>query len=507
MTRIERLLYYKQVLGAAADKSPEHLRVARIKLSKTDLFFLMVMVLRRVDANRDFVYDRCCEIQEHPNGYLDLWSREAFKSSCVTFGKTIQDVLCDPEITVGIFSHTRPTAKKFLQQIKREFETNETLFELFPEVTWANPLKESPKWSLDDGLVFKRKNNFKEATVEAHGIVEGAPTGRHFYLRVYDDVIDQQSVTNPDMIKKVITAWELSLSLGKEGGISRYVGTRYHHADPYREIIARGAAIPRIYPCTKEGTWPGTPVLMSYEELAKRRKDMGIYTFSSQYLQDPSADKSMGFKPDWLKYYTPSNDAENMNKYLLVDPANAKKRESDYTAMGVIGLGPDENYYLLDMIRDRLSLKERGDALFSMHRRWKPKAVGYESYGMQADIEYMQIRMGDDNYRFEITPLGGSLAKADRIRRLLPIFESGRFYLPDTMLKTDYEGRVVDLVTAFVEEEYKPFPVPLHDDIFDMLARIMEEPLGVVWPKTKPEEDRYSKPKTRRARNISWQAA
>lgn len=507
MNRIERLNYYKRVLGEAAERSDEHLRIARRKLALSDLFFLLVFVLRRKDANKDFVYERCGEIQAQPDGYLDLWSREHYKSTCITFARTIQDVLRDPETTIGIFSHTRPNAKKFLAQIKREFETNSLLYELFPDVCWENPYKEAPKWSEDDGLIFRRVGNPKESTVEAHGMLEGLPTGRHFKVRIYDDVIDEKAVTNPDMIRKVTDAWELSLSLGTVGGISRYVGTRYHTNDPYREIMARGAAKARIHTCTREGTWPGMPVLMPLEELEKRRREHGVYTFMAQYMQDPAADKAMGFKADWLKYYTPKNDATNMNRYLLCDPASEKKRESDYTAMGVIGLGPDENYYLLDGIRDRLSLKERGDALFSLHRRWKPNGVGYEKYGAQADIEYFQMRMGDENYRFDITPLGGQIAKHDRIRRLIPIFEGGRFLLPDSMFKTDYEGRLVDLVVSFVEEEYKPFPVGLHEDFFDMIARIMDADLGAMWPKPVLVEDRYARPRKRRERNISWAAA
>jgi hypothetical protein len=34
-----------------------------------------------------------------------------------------------------------------------------------------------------------------------------------------------------------------------------------------------------------------------------------------------------------------------------------------------------------DLLRDRLNLKERGDALFALHRRWRPRRVGYEQYG------------------------------------------------------------------------------------------------------------------------------
>jgi len=63
--------------------------------------------------------------------------------------------------------------------------------------------------------------------------------------------------------------------------------------------------------------------------------------------------------------------------------------------MSVIGLSSDNNMYLLDAVRDRLSLRERGDCIFSLHRRWRPLGVGYERYEMMADIEYLRQRMAE----------------------------------------------------------------------------------------------------------------
>jgi phage terminase large subunit-like protein len=147
-------------------------------------------------------------------------------------------------------------------------------------------------------------------------------------------------------------------------------------------------------------------------------------------LLDPAAERNQGFLDEWLRFYEDRSDFSGTTKYLIVDPANTEKKTSDYTAMAVIGLGVDQKYYLLDAIRDRLSLTERGDRLFAVHRRWRPRVVGYEKYGMQADIEYFKERMRQQNYRFEIIELGGHLAKNDRIRRMIPIFEECRFYLP-----------------------------------------------------------------------------
>jgi phage terminase large subunit-like protein len=225
-------------------------------------------------------------------------------------------------------------------------------------------------------------------------------------------------------------------------------------------------------------------------------------------LLDPAADRTQGFKLDWIRYWQDrsGSDLSRMNKYLLVDPASSRKKESDFTAMGVIGLGDDNNYYLLDGIRDRLGLTERGDALFALHRRWRPQAVGYERYGMMADVEHFKDRMQRENYRFEITELAGQMAKPDRIRRLIPIFESGRFHLPEVLHKVNYEGIQRDLVHDFIYEEYLDFPVALHDDFFDMLSRIVDPELNAIWPKPVVAEDRYAKPRAR-VRPKSFMAA
>lgn len=500
--RARSIEFYRRVMVGAAGQCDLE---AQRHLALNDLFFLLVYVLGRKDLNREWLFQRCREVEASPNGHLDLWPREHAKSSIITFGKTIQDILRDPEITVGIFSFNRPTAKAFLRQIKHEFEGNELLRSLFPDILWESPQRDAPKWSEDDGIIVIRKSNPRESTVEAWGMVDAQPTSKHFRLMVYDDVVTRDSVTNADMIRKVTEAWEASLNLGTENGAVRYIGTRWHYNDTYRAILDRGAAKERLHTVTVDGKVDGEPVLWSRELVAKKRRDMGPYTFNAQMLLDPTADRSQGFRDEWLRHYEPRGDYGGMNKYLLVDPANSKKSDSDYTAMAVIGLGSDENYYLLDAIRDRLSLTERGDAIFALHRRWKPVGVGYERYGMMADVEYLRDRQRQENYRFEITEVGGQVSKPDRIKKMIPIFEAGRFWLPETLIKEDYEGRRVDLIQTFENEEYRPFPVGLHDDLFDAIARIWDMP--VVWPKAvDSDDDRYSR-KRERPRVRSFMAA
>lgn len=478
---------YRKVLSGLQDCSePE--RIARIRnLCREDLYFLLRYALNGKHCDSDWVFDRCREVQREPNGRLDLWAREHFKSTIITFGLTIQEILNDPNLTFGIFSHTRPLAKQFLRQIKYEFEANDNLRRWFPDILWENPQKEAPKWSEDDGIVLRRTTNPKEATVEAWGLVDGQPTSKHFKRRIYDDIVVESSVTTPEMMAKTTKAFELSDNLGSEGDEFRMVGTRYHFSDSYGELVRRGVVTPRVYPCTKDGSENFKPEncwLMSAERLVSKRRTQGPYTFGTQMLLNPKGDENQGFRREWVRHHSGSPRRYGLNTYIVVDPANSKKKTSDWTSMWVIGLGADQNYIVLEMVRDRLSLQQRANELFRLHAKWLPLGVGYEEYGLQADIQHIEHRQDQENYRFKITPLKGAVSKQDRIKRLIPLFEQGRMYLPPFQHRTIYDGTTVDLVSMFIEEEYVAFPVSLHDDMLDSLARIEDPDLPVKWPKT-----------------------
>ena len=404
-------------------------------------------------------------------------------STIITYGKSIQDILDDPEVTIGLFSFNRPIAKAFLGQIKVELESNDYLKALFPDILWAQPQREAPSWSLDGGITVKRKTNPKEKTVEAWGLVDGQPTSKHYGILVYDDVVTRESVTTPEQIAKVTEAWALSLNLGSHGGRRRYIGTRYHFSDTYKTMMDRQAARPRIYPATDDGTDTGKPVFLTAESLREKRREMGPYVFGCQMLQDPKADKAQGFEMAWIRHYDCIERVPNdWNVYLICDPASAKKKDSDYSVFAVIGMAPDKHYRLLEGIRDRMNLTERCKTLFRLQRKWRPNKVGYEKYGMQADIEHIQFVQAQENYLFPIIELGGQMPKTDRIRRLVPIFEQGRFLLPWRCLYLDYERQTRDFVYEFIHDEYLAFPVAGHDDMLDCISRIEDPDFGAVWP-------------------------
>lgn len=467
-----------------------------------DRFYLLTCILNRPDAVHDWLYARCREVEINPDGYLDLWSRFHYKSTIITFAGIIQEILKNPEITIGIFSHTKGVARAFLSQIKSELERNEKLKYLFPEIFYQSPQKESQRWSLDRGITVKRSTNPKEATVEAWGLVDGQPPSKHYELRVYDDVVKRESVSTPDQIEKTTIGWELSLSLAShDSNREWYVGTRYHYADTYAVMMQRNAVKTRIHPATDNGKIDGNPVFLTVERWEDIKQSTSVATIACQNLQNPLAGTVQSFREEWLAYYDvrPST----INVYITVDPASSKRKGSDRTAMMVVGVDAQMNKYLLDGAVHRMSLSERWEMLKSLYIKWTRAPgvqrldVGYEQFGMQSDIEHFKQQMQlPGTPRFSIKtlawPRDGNAAKADRVNRLEPDFRNLRFFLPQEqqqptknqkrfarhlwakdILQVDEERKRYNLLDR-LKEELLQFPYSQFDDGVDALSRIYD---------------------------------
>ena len=337
--------------------------------------------------------------------------------------------------------------------------------------------------------------------------MDGQPTGAHFLLRVYDDVVTVDSVTSPEMITKTTEAWSLSDNLGarpEDGSLARawHIGTRYHFGDTYNAMIEMGAVKPRIYAATHDGTRDGKPVFLSPEVWEDKKRKQTSSVLAAQMLQNPAAGNNAIFNKEWLKF----SDIRpaTLNVYILCDPASSKKKGSDRTAIPVIGIDSAGNRWLLDGYHHRMTLSERYAAIKGLRKVWMAMPgvqlvkVGYERYGSTSDLEYFEESMRRDKDEFEIVELAwpreGPGSKIDRVQRLEPYFRSGRFYLPavtkeetknqakvkaegqpfrvfSPTMRMDEDKRIYSLNKNLLDE-YLVFPFGVHDDLIDAISRI-----------------------------------
>jgi len=505
-----------------------------------DRFFFLTMILRAsfiFETNKpEWIYERTREVEVEPDGYLDLWAREHFKSTVITFAGCIQEIAKDSpiyqdlksadawfrgpgkEITIGIFANKNQIARDFVSKIKRECEDNVMLPRLYPTVFWDNPKKQAPTWSRDDGLIMKRTSNPNESTLSGWGLVDSLPTSKHFKLSVYDDTVTEKSVGTPEMILKTTTAWELSDYLSSRihpdmDPRKWHIGTRYNYADTYGVMINRGSVKPRIYAATEDGTPDGTPIFISDSQWEQKKRDASPYTLACQMLQNPIAGSEQEFKPEWIRRYEVR--PETLNIAILVDPANSKKKGTSNTAFAVIGKDAQHNKYLLDGACHKMALPEKWKMLKALRSKWLRQPgvqlvkVGYEKYGMQADIEHYKEMMKIEKAHFPIEEVSwtrdGLQSKDDRIRRLVADHHNAKFFYPysgdktSLQIKKEHEGkpyliakpikrineneRLYDLVEWFMSNEYLFFPATTAKDLFDAISRIydIDLPAPVVY--------------------------
>jgi predicted phage terminase large subunit-like protein len=262
-------------------------------------------------------------------------------------------------------------------------------------------------------------------------------------------------------------------------------GASWARAGRFRTAIERSSTAARDRARASGRDWaaPRTAIASTGRRQTHRakRRDMGAY------LRLPDPAQSEGRRAAGIQARLDSQVQKTKpRRDELVSAfrraSSSKKKGSDYTAGWAVGLGKDGNYYCVPEVRDRLNLKERGDRLFDLHRKYKPKQVRYEKYGLMSDIEHLPVAHGARELPLHDHGSCGQTSKQDRIKRLIPLFEAGRIWLPESLHTSDWQKTTRDLVRDFIEEEYFPFPVGLHDDMLDSLARICEPDLKLAWP-------------------------
>jgi phage terminase large subunit-like protein len=204
----------------------------------------------------------------------------------------------------------------------------------------------------------------------------------------------------------------------------------------------------------------------------------------------PLSEDAEKFNDAWLRTYDDSILPPAMFRIAIsVDPASTLKKKADYTSMIVHGWDTKQNWFLLDVFRDRLPGMSRVNKLIEFHKKWAPFAqsspkVLYETVGFQtedkANLERVQHETG---YYFPIIGMkGGEMHKTKKKNRILGLqkfFERNiadasmgfsKILIPKSRLHFSRDlNRTVDMMTFFLAE-YRTSPDSEHDDMLDALS-------------------------------------
>lgn len=479
--------------------TPEARREHQRWLARNDLYYLLVHILDIPKMARQWHMDRCREEEALSDAVIDISTRGSHKSARKTFGHIIQEILNDPEVCIGIFSHTRPIAKGFLRALKTTFESHVLLRELFPEIFYVNPAQESPVWSLDFGITVVRKSvTRREATIEAWGVIDGLPSSRHFDILVFDDLQKQREST--EMIMKIEDAFDTALGLGASKPARWWMaGVFYRGGSICENLMDRKVGLARVRPAIDDD---GTSPIWSDEEVRATKAQVSPAVWACEYLVDPTKKvEGEGFKEEWLKYHDGADTLGALNYYIIVDPGYGKQQhgKSGKCAIGVIGCRADKKKYLIDGIVAGMTLEQRATWVLAMHRQYQPKRVIYEKFGLQADVENLKNQAKREGYpEFELKEASAPVPKAMRIEWLIVAVKRGDWVFPKSIPIRNINGEDIDFMKYFLDVQYRKYPATKIIDVIDMLAWAEWRDAGLQFPES------YDDPSVTRKKGIDW---
>jgi phage terminase large subunit-like protein len=409
---------------------------------------------------------------------LFLLFRGAFKSTIITIAHTIQLMLIWPDIRILIASHKKEGgSQKFLGSIKDHFLRNERFRKLFPEYCPKANSSGQIDWGTSEQVTLPNRSAtaiYPEATIEIAGATTDV-TGRHYnYLKI-DDIVTRESVTNEQMLERTeeFNALLTFLFDNPEWGIADYAGTCYHFADLYAQLRESPQITKFILPVWNEAKEPTVPERFTSSgiEAIRNHPSMTSFQFSAQYMMNPVPEEDQTFRPEYWRmpgfYYDKLPD--NLRIGVFVDPANKQRKDSDYTALMTIGIDSVGDWYLIDIIRDKLTLDQRAKLVLKILMAHGIHQCNYESIGFQSsDIKAIKEMGMTADWHISVNEIKASRqSKEDRIRGLQYLYEQGKVHWPKSYKYfSKYHNREFDMVEILRREMWM-FPKCEKDDLAD----------------------------------------
>jgi phage terminase large subunit-like protein len=327
----------------------------------------------------------------------------------------------------------------------------------------------------------------------------------HCDIAVLDDIVVYENAYTGEGRNRVKSQYSLLSSIEGANAREWVVGTRYHPADLYNDLMQmsediyddKGNKISEepIYEVferavedngdgtgeflwprqqRKDGKWFGFDIKILSK---KRGQYLDKSQFRAQYYNDPSDPDNVPVGRDKFQYFDRKflrQDSgywfykdKRLNVFAAVDFAFSLSKKADSTAIVVIGIDSENNIYVLDIDRfktDRIS--EYFEHILSLTNKWGFRKIRAEVTVAQVAIvkqlkeliKQHGLSVSIEEYR----PTGKLGNKQERIAAILePRYDNLQIW--------HYRGGNIQIL-----EEELSTRNPAHDDCIDALASVVD---------------------------------
>jgi hypothetical protein len=366
-----------------------------------------------------------------------------------------------PDIHITIVSKSSELAEQTVNAIKTRMENDEKYIHVFgelkPEEVW------NQKWT-GRQLIVKRKTISKFPTLYATGL-HGSLTGGGNDLLVFDDVIDEEDTITPLSMERASTwVFKVALTTLFPWGAAFVLGTRWHYADLYTQLIDKWPH--RIYKAIidEEKKLVLWPEVWPYELLAQRRDDLGSIFFRCQFQNDPTGLEGALLKAEWLHNWK-ELPSPNIPNYCGIDPSLG---EGDRFGIATLAYdAPLNKAYLKDVWAERMPfpqiLKEKIPQLNELYHYVK---IYIESNAFQKVLTYVPELKG-----LPIVPTQTAQSKELRFTGMASMsshFESSRIEV----------NPLINNPRSEFYNEWVQFPRGQNDDALDAVEIVVRNTVG-----------------------------
>lgn len=441
------------------------------------------------------IHGEVCRLLENPAQRRTKFvlPRGWLKTTACTISYPMWRAINNPNIRVLLAQNNRDNARKKLKVIRDQFEHNQLLRALFPEILPSS----SSQWTADS-LCLTRTQHHPESTFECVG-VRGQTTSRHYNIIIEDDTVapdfdelgEETLAPSHDDVRKAIAWHSLCLPLLTNPSTDEIVvvGTRWYEIDLMSHIEKNEPQYVTVErSCREDADGNSDPRgVVTYPErfdadvLREYENTLGPYFFSTLMLNRPVCIGDMLFRNEWFPIYEELPPRQSLYVYTTVDPATdpqlstSRSDTLDYSV--VMTCGKDMitgDIYVLEYFRERCNPGDMSAAIFDHVIRWKPIVVGYEDVAYQRSLDYWLkelMRSRDQFFILEPIKRGTKKSKETHIMGLHPMAAAGVIHLRSYMK---------ELLTEFLS-----FPRGAHDDLIDCLSMQTQ-----LWKKTRSQYEK-----------------